>query len=233
MRIILPNTTIFHHKALHRMKNQSCVTSIFRVFCMSHFWSKWFHLFFNKSQFKSDKHKADYSNLNHSHIGTAFDSDQNIIGTAQDKITRVSPKGIDLMCSFEGLELKAYDDGTGVCTIGYGTTVYPNGKAVQYGDQCTIEQAKRYMQFDLNRFEQAVSRAVQVPLRQNQFDALVSLAYNIGISAFQNSTLLKRLNTLDYLGASQQFDVWIKAGGKTVQGLVNRRAVEKALFLKH
>ncbi|MEQ1307615.1 lysozyme, partial [Acinetobacter bereziniae] len=68
---------------------------------------------------------------------------------------------------------------------------------------------------------------------QNQFDALVSLAYNIGINAFQNSTLLKRLNALEYLGAAQQFDVWIKAGGKTVQGLVNRRAVEKALFLKH
>lgn len=87
------------------------------------------------------------------------------------------------------------------------------------------------MQFDLKRFEQAVSRAVQVPLSQNQFDALVSLAYNIGINAFQNSTLLKRLNTLDYIAAAQQFDVWIKAGGKTVQGLVNRRAVEKDLFL--
>ncbi len=197
---------------------------------MSHFWSKWFQVLFNKAQYKSNKSKTDYSNSN---IGIAIDSDNNIIGFAQDKITRISSKGVDLICSFEGLKLKAYDDGVGVFTIGYGTTRYPNGKAVQYGDQCSIEQAKSYMQFDLKRFEQAVSRAVQVPLSQNQFDALVSLAYNIGINAFQNSTLLKRLNALEYLGAAQQFDVWIKAGGKTVQGLVNRRAVEKALFLKH
>lgn len=197
---------------------------------MSHFWSKWFQVLFNKAQYKPNKSKADYSNTN---IGIAFDSDTNVIGFAEDKITRISSKGVDLICSFEGLKLKAYDDGVGVTTIGYGTTRYPNGKSVQYGDQCSIEQAKSYMQFDLNRFEQAVSRAIQVPLSQNQFDALVSLAYNIGINAFQNSTLLKRLNTLDYIAAGQQFDVWIKASGKTVQGLVNRRAVEKALFFKN
>lgn len=197
---------------------------------MSHFWSKWFQVLFKKAQHKSNKNKPDYSNSN---IGIAIDSDTNMVGFAQDKITHISSKGVDLICSFEGLKLKAYDDGVNVTTIGYGTTRYPNGKAVQYGDQCSIEQAKSYMQFDLNRFEQAVSRAVQVPLSQNQFDALVSLTYNIGINAFQNSTLLKRLNTLDYIAAGQQFDVWIKTGGKTVQGLVNRRAVEKALFFKN
>ncbi|MFW1945401.1 lysozyme [Acinetobacter guillouiae] len=196
---------------------------------MSHFWSKWFYALFNKSQHKSNKHRTDYSNSN---IGVAIDSDTNVIGFAQDQITQVSPQGVDLICGFEGLELKAYDDGVGVCTIGYGTTIYPHGKAVQYGDTCTIEQAKNYMQYDLRRFEQAVTAAVNVPLNQNQFDALVSLSYNIGIGAFKNSTLLKLLNASDYHAASHQFDVWIKAGGKTVQGLVNRRAVEKTLFLK-
>ncbi|MBL4860894.1 MAG: lysozyme, partial [Acinetobacter sp.] len=65
----------------------------------------------------------------------------------------------------------------------------------------------------------------------NQFDALVSLAYNIGTGAFSGSTLVKKLNVHDIRGAADQFDVWVNAGGKRMQGLVNRRTVEKALFL--
>ncbi|MFC2994952.1 lysozyme [Acinetobacter sichuanensis] len=141
-----------------------------------------------------------------------------------------SPAGIDLICSFEGLELKAYNDGVGVWTIGYGTTVI-NGVKVKKGDTCTVEQAKKYMASDLKKFEAAVNK-VQVPLNQNQFDALVSLTYNIGIGAFADSTLLKKLNVGDYKGAAAQFDVWVKAGGKRMQGLVNRRAVERKLFEK-
>ncbi|BAP37179.1 hypothetical protein AS4_22390 [Acinetobacter guillouiae] len=204
---------------------------------MTQFWSKFFSKLFstlfskllNQQQRESNKHHQAYSGLD---VAVAVDTDATEIGFAQDQITQVSPQGVDLICGFEGLELKAYDDGVGVCTIGYGTTIYPHGKAVQYGDTCTIEQAKTYMQYDIRRFEQAVSAAVNVPLNQNQFDALVSLSYNIGIGAFKNSTLLKLLNASDYYAASHQFDVWIKAGGKTVQGLVNRRAVEKTLFLK-
>ena len=194
---------------------------------MTQFWSKFFSKLFSTLFSKPlNKHHQAYSG---SDIAVAVDTDAEI-GFAQDQITHVSPQGVDLICGFEGLELKAYDDGVGVCTIGYGTTIYPHGKAVQYGDTCTIEQAKNYMQYDLRRYEQAVSAAVNVPLNQNQFDALVSLSYNIGIGAFKNSTLLKLLNASDYHAASHQFDVWIKAGGKTVQGLVNRRAVEKLLF---
>ncbi|MFW1966104.1 lysozyme [Acinetobacter guillouiae] len=196
---------------------------------MTQFWSKFFSKLFSTFFSKPlNKHHQAYSG---SDIAVAVDTDAEI-GFAQDQITQVSPQGVDLICGFEGLELKAYDDGAGVCTIGYGTTIYPHGKAVQYGDTCTIEQAKNYMQYDLRRFEQAVTAAVNVPLNQNQFDALVSLSYNIGIGAFKNSTLLKLLKASDYNAASHQFDVWIKAGGKTVQGLVNRRAVEKTLFLK-
>lgn len=194
---------------------------------MTQFWSKFFSKLFSTLFSKLlNKHHQAYSG---SDIAVAVDTDAEI-GFAQDQITQVSPQGVDLICGFEGLELKAYDDGVGVCTIGYGTTIYPHGKAVQYGDTCTIEQAKNYMQYDLRRFEQAVNAAVNVPLNQNQFDALLSLSYNIGIGAFKNSTLLKLLNASDYHAASHQFDVWIKAGGKTVQGLVNRRAVEKLLF---
>lgn len=142
---------------------------------------------------------------------------------------KTSSSGIELICSFEGLRLNAYDDGVGVWTIGYGTTVI-NGVKVKKGDTCTLEQAKKYMASDLKKFEEAVNR-VQVPLNQNQFDALVSLTYNIGIGAFSSSTLLKKLNAGDYKGAAAQFDVWVKAGGERMQGLVNRRAKEKVLFL--
>lgn len=145
---------------------------------------------------------------------------------------KVSTSGVNLICGFEGLVLKAYDDGVGVWTIGYGTTIYPNGIKVKKGDVCTLEQAKSYMAHDLKKFEQTVNTAVAVPLNQNQFDALVSLTYNIGIAAFKNSTLLKKLNAKDYVGAANQFDVWNKAGGKVMQGLVNRRKSEKGVFLK-
>ena len=85
---------------------------------------------------------------------------------------------------------------------------------------------------DLKKFEHAVDQAVKVSIDQNQFDALVSLTYNIGAGAFRNSTLLKKLNVGDYHGASAQFDVWNKASGRVLQGLVNRRSVERTLFDK-
>jgi lysozyme len=153
-----------------------------------------------------------------------------MLGLAIDQMV-VSLFGVDLICGFEGKRLAAYDDGVGVWTIGFGTTVYPNGIKVQKGDTCTEAQAKAYMAHDLKKFELAVNNAVKVPLNQNQFDALVSLAYNIGTNAFSKSTLVKKLNASDIQGAADQFDVWVNAGGKRMQGLVNRRAKEKALFL--
>ncbi|WOE33064.1 MULTISPECIES: lysozyme [unclassified Acinetobacter] len=143
-----------------------------------------------------------------------------------------SDQGIALICSFEGKRLQAYDDGVGIWTIGFGTTIYPNGQKVKKGDTCTEAQAKQYMRNDLKVFEQTVNDAVTIVLTQNQFDALVSLTYNIGSGAFKNSTLLKKLNAGDIKGAANQFDVWVNAGGKRLQGLVNRRAKEKELFLK-
>ena len=144
---------------------------------------------------------------------------------------KTSANGINMICGFEGLELKAYDDGVGVWTIGYGTTII-NGIKVKKGDTCTIEQAKSYMAQDLKKFESAVDTSVKVTINQNQFDALVSLAYNIGTSAFKSSTLLKKLNAKDYKGAAAQFDRWNRASGKVMQGLVNRRAKERKLFEK-
>lgn len=163
-------------------------------------------------------------------IATAYDDLNDVLGIATDEM-HISPSGIDLICNFEGKRLTAYDDGVGVWTIGFGTTVYPNGIKVMKGDTCTEAQAKTYMAHDLKKFEATVNKAVTVQLNQNQFDALVSLAYNIGTNAFSKSTLVKKLNANDIRGAADQLDVWVNAGGKRMQGLVNRRAKEKALFL--
>ena len=164
-------------------------------------------------------------------IATATDSVvADMLSIAIDQMA-VSPFGVNLICSIEGKRLTAYDDGVGVWTIGFGTTVYPNSIKVKKGDACTEAQAKAYMAHDLKKFESAVNNAVKIPLNQNQFDALVSLAYNIGTDAFSKSTLMKKLNANDIRGAADQFDVLVNAGGKRMQGLVNRRAKEKALFL--
>ncbi|WP_353161960.1 lysozyme [Acinetobacter guillouiae] len=144
---------------------------------------------------------------------------------------KISNTGINLIRGFEDLRLKAYDDGVGVWTIGYGTTAI-NGVAVKKGDTCTVDQAKSYMAQDLKKFESAVNTAVKVTLNQNQFDALVSLTYNIGIGAFKSSTLLKKLNAKDYKGAAEQFPRWNRGGGRVLNGLVKRRKIEMELFLK-
>ena len=165
-------------------------------------------------------------------IASASDAVADMLGITIDNAMQVSTAGINLICSFEGLRLNAYDDGVGVWTIGFGTTIYPNGIKVKRGDTCTTEQAKAYMAHDLKKFESAVNSAMTMSINQNQFDALVSLAYNIGTSAFKNSTLVKKLNAGDIRGAAAQFDVWNKGGGKVMQGLVNRRAKERKLFEK-
>ena len=164
-------------------------------------------------------------------IATAYDDVTEMFGIAID-VMSTSPSGIDLICNFEGKRLVAYDDGVGVWTIGFGTTIYPNGIKIKKGDTCTESQAKAYMTNDLKKFENTVNDVVKVPINQNQFDALLSLAYNIGSTAFKNSTLVKKLNAGDILGAADQFNVWVNAGGKRMQGLVNRRKAEKELFKK-
>lgn len=145
---------------------------------------------------------------------------------------KTSNSGINLIKSFEGKHLKAYDDGVGVLTIGFGTIKYPNGVRVKKGDTCTEEQAESYLKNDLVKFENAINRLVKVPLTQNQFDALASFTYNLGETNLSISTLLKKLNAKDYKGAADQFERWNKAGGKVMNGLTRRRKAEKELFLK-
>lgn len=117
-----------------------------------------------------------------------------------------------------------------VWTIGWGTTKYRSGKSVEDGDVITPEQAQEYFEWGLSWFAEAVERLVQVPLTQQQFDALVSFVYNVGAGSLEKSTLLKKLNKRDYDGAAKEFLRWDKANGKRLAGLTKRREYEKWLF---
>ncbi len=129
--------------------------------------------------------------------------------------------------SFEGLRLSAYRDSAGIPTIGYGHTA-----DVHDGDVITQQEADDFLAVDLHQAESSVYKALWgVALTQNQFDALVSLTYNIGGGAFKKSQVVKRILDRDYSGAADHFLDWNKAGGEVVQGLANRRAAERALFL--
>ena len=144
----------------------------------------------------------------------------------------MSNNGINMLKGFEGCRLAAYQDSVGVWTIGYGWTQPVNGVPVGKGMTITQETADSLLRSGLVQYEKGVTGLVKVTINQNQFDALVSLTYNIGTNAFKNSTLVKKLNAGDYRGAADQFDVWVNAGGKRMQGLANRRTKEKEVFLR-
>jgi lysozyme len=139
--------------------------------------------------------------------------------------------GLSLIRQAEGLRLRAYLCPANVWTIGIGTTVYPDGRKVQPGDKCTEQQAADYLANDVKGFERAVAAMVTVPLTGNQFSALVSFAYNVGISALRGSTLLRLLNAGDYASAANQFLRWNRAAGRVLTGLTVRRRAERSLFL--
>jgi len=143
---------------------------------------------------------------------------------------RISENGIEFIRQLEGEKLTAYPDIVGIWTIGVGHTGFVDGKPVARGMAITKEKSKEILTADLKRFESAVNNAVKVTLTQNQFDALVSLAFNIGEGAFARSTLVNKLNAGDKKGAAEQFLVWKNAGGRVSQGLLNRRQKEKAMF---
>lgn len=138
---------------------------------------------------------------------------------------KISNRGVKLIQQFESCKLKAYRCQANVPTIGWGTT-----KGVKMGMTVTQQQADQLFLQDLAQFESAVNKLVKVPLRQNQYDALIAFVYNIGITAFSNSTLLRKLNSKEYAGASSEFMRWTKANGKKSNGLKNRRKIEQSLF---
>lgn len=136
-----------------------------------------------------------------------------------------SASGIALIQSFEACAETAYVDADGVWTIGWGHT---NG--VNPGDTCTAAQASEWLREDLMVAEQAVNQLVTATLNQNQFDALVSLVFNIGVDAFRNSTLLRDLNAGNYTAAANWIPQWDHADGIEIAGLERRRLAEQTLF---
>lgn len=145
-------------------------------------------------------------------------------------IRQINSDGLAHLKRWEGLRLSAYQDVAGVWTIGYGHTSAAGAPTVKAGMKISEAEAEQILRRDLNKFEARVERLVKVALNDNQFAALVSFDYNTG--ALHKSTLLKKLNAGDYDAVPGELSKWINAGGKRVQGLVNRRASEAGLWAK-
>lgn len=151
---------------------------------------------------------------------------------------KLSEEGLRLICSFEGYHerlpdgrckayQRVYNGKKDVPTIGYGCT-----EGVRMGMVWTEAEAQAALRKEIARFESAITRMVTVDLNQNEYDALVSLAYNVGEGALQKSTLLRKLNRGDRAGAAKEFHKWVNVNKRPVAGLVSRRIRESALFLK-
>lgn len=139
---------------------------------------------------------------------------------------KISEQGIELIKRHEGCVLKAYRCPAGVMTIGYGHT-----GDVRPGMVISANKALEYLRRDLNIAEACVNAAIVTPLTQNQFDALCSLVYNVGCGAFLRSTLLKKIkvNPSDE-AIGDEFKRWVCSSGKTLPGLIKRRAAESELY---
>ncbi|GAB4112858.1 MAG: hypothetical protein Fur0019_19260 [Tibeticola sp.] len=134
------------------------------------------------------------------------------------------------MAVHEGYRSRAYDDGVGVQTVGFGTTRREDGSPVQKGDTLTPERAVVRLAAESDAIGRQIAACIgDVPLHQREFDAFASLAYNIGPAAFCRSTIVKRLKQTpppDYAGACAAIKMWTKAGGRVLPGLVKRREAE-------
>jgi len=150
------------------------------------------------------------------------------------KITKTGKAGIEMIKTFEGFRAAPYKCSAGVPTIGYGATFYPGGKKVTMTDAAiTEEQAVELLANMLVSFEKYVDSYCVDTITQNQFDALVSFAYNLGPANLKASTLLKKVNANpNDESIKLEFLKWVKAGGKTLKGLVRRREAEADLYFK-
>lgn len=144
-------------------------------------------------------------------------------------LLKPSQNCINLIKRFEGCRLKAYKCPAAIWTIGYGTTRYPDGKPVKEGEEISLYRAESLLTYDVNKF----ASHIKVNVNQNQFDALVSFAYNVGVGAFNGSTLKKLVvaNPGDKL-IRNQFMRWVAKGSAYTKGLTNRRKAEADLYFK-
>lgn len=147
---------------------------------------------------------------------------------------RLSSRGAAFIGRFEGFRPLPYNDPAGHATIGYGHLIHL-GRVTEDDrrkwKRMSQAQGLALLRKDSQRFADAVRRLVKPKLKQHEFDALVSFAFNVGVHAFEKSTLLKLLNRGDRRGAAAQLIRWDKAGGKRLPGLTRRRRAERLLFL--
>ncbi len=143
---------------------------------------------------------------------------------------KLSPQGYDLIREFEGLRTETYRDAVGVWTIGYGHTSAAGEPHVKPGMVITESEATEILERDVEGFADGVRHHVRVHLTDEQFSALVSFAYNVGLGNFARSSVLKAVNTRDFEAVPRRLALWNKAGGRTLPGLIRRRAAEAALF---
>jgi lysozyme len=143
-------------------------------------------------------------------------------------------KAASIIAIFEGKKLKAYKDQGGIWTIGFGSTFnIDENRPVQEGDTITDATALRWLKTITANLQDDIKKLVKVPVTQNQLDSLTSLAYNIGPTAFKNSTLLRKLNlNAPKTAVGEQFMRWVFVKGVINQGLINRRLKERKLFEK-
>ena len=138
---------------------------------------------------------------------------------------------IDIIKKFEGCKLASYKCQAGIWTIGYGSTYYENGNKVNSGDAISQQRAESLLEITVTKFWKEVKKVVKSPVNDNQFAALVSFAYNLGIGALKKSTLLKLVNANpNDPQIAHEFMKWVNAGGKPSNGLVNRRRAELHLY---
>jgi lysozyme len=140
-------------------------------------------------------------------------------------------EGINILHEFEALRLEAYLCPAGVPTIGWGNTYYENGAKVKLGDVITKKRADELFANIVDYFSREVLKSLKVKLNDYQFSALVSFAYNVGIRAFRNSTLLRLVNANpNDAGIAHQFKRWNKSRGRVLRGLTRRRKAEIELY---
>ena len=148
----------------------------------------------------------------------------------------VNQECINIIKQFEEFRSKPYLDTAGVPTIGYGATYYEDDREVTlYDTPISESRAHSLLQYTVNKFAESIKLLVKIDLNMNQFNALVSFTFNVGLNALKKSTLLKKLNSGDVEGAADQFLVWNKVRVNGVlqisNGLARRRKIERALFL--
>jgi lysozyme len=154
------------------------------------------------------------------------------MSAVQDRQPVVSATGLALIKRFEGFRAHAYRDPVGILTIGYGHTSMAGPPEVRPGLTITEAEAGEILARDVERFADAVTCEVKIALTDDQFSALVSFAYNVGPENFRKSSVLRAVNARDFDAVPRRLALWVKAGGRTLPGLITRRAAEGELFAK-